>query len=695
MNIKIGLQHYILAGLVLLTLSLLINFIPLIQIIIGLLLIDLLSTAYGQIISPDAGIVYKWIIGFIALICLLIIGGALLIYLLSVNTLSIAALWLLLFLIPIIIWRKQDTILELNIEKYSFDYKKIILPFIFIILSGFAFYFIIQGSTTDVIYSVWSNISNYLVYIYFALSILLLILINKAKGSVWGLYTGIFIFISTALGALLYKLGFGFDFHIHTATTTHIWEYGTISPKPLYYIGYYSLILNFKWLLGISLTFLNKFLVPIIFAGAIPSIIYYSLYTSFDFRKVIFKYLPLSLLLIPYSLFTFSTPQSLANALFIILIALSLIYSFKKDINIKVLWLASIAICFIHPITGVPAFLLTLFISLKEWRLSNYIIGKQRQILFGLIVTLGVFVLPILFFINSYLNGNSINWQLPALHLNLPHLNNYISFFDFIYNFTWLLPLIVIILTITGIIYIYRMKRMPQFFEYALLLLILCINYIWLKYFINFNFLIDYERLNYANRLKDLIFISALPFLFIPLSIFIDKVLNSRFLYKVFTVVLVSIILTSTFYLSYPRRDTYSYNKSLNTSANDFAIVKTIDDSTSEDYVVLANQAVAAAALNTFGFSKYYNTNIYYYPIPTSGPLYQIYLDAIYQRQTIDNILSSTSDLTGVNNIYLVVNNYWTNALSLIDSYKKTATNWQQLNDDYIFYYNLADNVSQ
>jgi len=695
MNIRIGLQHYILAGLILLTLSLLINFIPIIQIIIGLLLIDLLSTAYGQIIAPDAKIVYKWIIGFITLISLLIIGGALLIYFLSINTLSIAALWLLLFLIPIIIWRKQETILELNIEKLKFNYIKLILPLIFIVLSGLTFYFIIDGSTTDVIYSVWSNISNYVLYIYFVLIILLLVLINKANDYTWGLCTGIFIFISIGLGSLMYKLGFGFDYHIHTATTTHIWNYGTISPKPLYYIGYYSLILNLKWLFGISLTFLNKFLVPIIFAGAIPSIIYHSFYTSFNFRKIIFKYLPLSLLLIPYSLFTFSTPQSLANTLFIILISLSLIYSFKHDINIKVLWIIAIAICFIHPITGVPAFLLVLFINLKEWRSSNYIIGKQRQILFILIAILGTLILPILFFINSYLNGNTVNWQLPNLRLNLPHFNTYISFFDFIYNFTWLLPLIIFILTITGIIYIYRMKRIPQFFEYLLLLIILAINYVWLKYFINFNFLIDYERLNYANRLKDLIFISILPFLFIPLSIFIEKVFNSKLMYKISTIILIAIILTSTFYLSYPRRDAYAYNKSLNTSANDITIVKTIDNIASEDYVVLTNQAVAAAALNTFGFSKYYNTNIYYYPIPTSGPLYQIYLDAIYQRQTIDNILKSTYNLTGVNNIYLVVNGYWTDATNLINSYKKTATSWQQLNNDYIFYYNLEDTVSQ
>ncbi|MBL7022294.1 hypothetical protein ISR92_03195 [Patescibacteria group bacterium] len=695
MKLRIGLQHYILAGLILLALSIFINQLPILQFIIGIFLLDLLSTAYGQIFAKNAGYIYKWIIGFITVISLLIIGGSILIYFLSINSLSLSALWLLIYLIPVIIWRKQNIIMEIEFNKPQFNFKSTILPGVFILFAAILLYIFIQGINTEVIYSVWALLSFYWVYIYLLLAILLLLLIYKAREETWGIYTSIFIFLSISLGAILYKLGYGFDYHIHTATTKHIWEMGTISPKPLYYIGYYSLILNFKYLLSLPLSFLNQYLVPIILASTIPSTIYYGLYTSFDFKKVIFRYLPLTLLLIPYSLFTYSTPQSFANTLFIILIALSLPYLFKKEIQLKLLWLLAITIALIHPITGVPAILLILFISLRDWRRSSYIIGKQRQILFTLITIFGAFVLPILFFINSYLNGHTISWQLSHLGFSIPHFNSYISIFDYIYNFIWLMPLLVFILAISGLIYIYRMKRLNQFSEYAIILLILIINYIWLRLFINFNFLIDYERLNYANRLIDLIFICSLPFIFVAFGIFIEKVFDAKNIYKVFIIILIAIILISTFYLSYPTRDPYTYNKSLNTSINDYNIVKQIEEYNTDEYIVLANQAVSAAALSEYGFNKYYHENIYYYPIPTSGPLYQIYLDAVYQRKAIDQILASANSLTNINNIYIVINSYWTDSTNLINSYKKTATSWQQLNDDYIFYYNLAESVSQ
>jgi len=693
MKISISLQHYILAGLVLLTMSLLINVLPIIQFIVGIFLIDLLSTAYGQIVMPGASIIYKWIIGFIALICLLIIGGSIIIYTLSINALSMAALWFLLFLIPIIIWRKQEIILAIEYSKPNINLKSLILPIIFIILAAALSFIFIQGSTTGVIYSVWALLSSYWIYIYYLLAIVLLIIIYSSNNELVSLWSGIFIFLSIGLGAILYKLGYGFDYHIHTATTKYIWDTGTISPKPLYYIGYYSLILNFKWLLGLSLAWLNKFIVIIVFAGVIPTIIYNSLKTAFDSKKEILKYLPLTILLIPYTLLTLSTPQSLANTLFILLITLTLPYLFEKELSIKYLWLITVAICFIHPITGVPAILLILFISLRNWRRSNYVIGKQRQILFILGTILATFVLPILFFINSYLSGNSIDWQLPNISFHLPVFHNYVSFFDYLYNFTWLLPLLVIILVIGGIIYIYRMNRIFQFSEYLLTLLILIINYIWLRFFINFNWLIDYERLNYANRLIDLIFICSLPFLFIAISILLEKILDNKLYIKIFTLLLIAIILTSTFYLSYPTRDPYSFNKSLNTSANDITIVQTINEFNGK-YVVLANQAVSAAALSAYGFVNYYNS-IFYYPLPTSGQLYQLYLDAAYQRKPISRILNDVNDLVNINNVFIVINEYWSNSANLIAVYKKTATNWQQLNNDYIFYYNLADNISQ
>ena len=158
---------------------------------------------------------------------------------------------------------------------------------------------------------------------------------------------------------------------------------------------------------------------------------------------------------------------------------------------------------------------------------------------------------------------------------------------------------------------------------------------------------------------------------------------------------LVAIIFSTTFYLSYPQRDPYIFNKSLNTTSTDLNIVHTIE-SQSSDYIVLANQAVSAAAISEYGFNKYFKDNIFYYPLPTSGPLYQLYLQLAYQQSLVVEVLDSVKNLTGVNNIYFVINSYWSGYNQIVSEHKKTAESWQQIdNKATIFYYNLADKVSQ
>jgi hypothetical protein len=66
--------------------------------------------------------------------------------------------------------------------------------------------------------------------------------------------------------------------------------------------------------------------------------------------------------------------------------------------------------------------------------------------------------------------------------------------------------------------------------------------------------------------------------------------------------------------------------KAVNTTQTDIQVVQAIAADAPQDYVVLSNQAVAAAALKEFGFKKYFADKIFYYPLPTSLPFIKIIL---------------------------------------------------------------------
>ncbi|NBS41578.1 hypothetical protein EBS80_02865, partial [bacterium] len=65
---------------------------------------------------------------------------------------------------------------------------------------------------------------------------------------------------------LVFPLGFGFDPFIHQATEAHIAEFGTISPKPFYYVGQYVLVLFLNHAFAIPIGLADATLVPILTA---------------------------------------------------------------------------------------------------------------------------------------------------------------------------------------------------------------------------------------------------------------------------------------------------------------------------------------------------------------------------------------------------------------------------------------------
>jgi len=190
-------------------------------------------------------------------------------------------------------------------------------------------------------------------------------------------------------------------------------------------------------------------------------------------------------------------------------------------------------------------------------------------------------------------------------------------------------------------------------------------------------------------RILSLVVIFLLPFIMISFYYLGEKILPQKKFIKISFLIFSAILITTSFYLSYPRFDRYWNSRGYSTGKNDLEAVHWIEDDAKEDYIVLANQQVSAGALREFGFSRYYKGDIYFYPIPTGGPLYQYYLKMVYEKPNKKTALQAM-DLAGVNKAYFVLNKYWFAFPKVLDEAKFEADSWQEIGQGevYVFEYN-------
>jgi hypothetical protein len=211
-----------------------------------------------------------------------------------------------------------------------------------------------------------------------------------------------------------------------------------------------------------------------------------------------------------------------------------------------------------------------------------------------------------------------------------------------------------------------------------------------LKFVISINFLIDYEQGDYANRILEISFYFLYPIIFYGLIIFLKKLSKQKEVIRILFIIFISALITSSLYLSYPRSDDYQTSQLFNISQTDIETVKWINqDAESENFIVLANQQVSAAAVKEYGFKKYFNSQ-FYYPIPTNSPLYSYYLKMVDEEPKREYVDEAMINL-GVKQAYFVMNSYWWRFKEITDEAKKTADSFKLINNgaNIVFKYNL------
>lgn len=555
---------------------------------------------------------------------------------------------------------------------------------LFLYASMFAKLLSVQTDTS--ITSPWNLLSQIFFIQYLLATFVLIALSTQAKFSkfISAILLSLHLFLSFSVALIIYKLGFGFDPFIHESTIRHIAENGFILPKQPYYVGYYMLILFLHDITHVSISFLNTAIIPI---SASILLTTFSLLLYPTKNKLHVGILAaLSFLIIPYSGFVMSTPQALAN-LFAILVIIQLFHNNASNLQNNLLpFLMSIATLFIHPLTGAPLFLFTLLFVI--WMHSRQALQKNLEPIINSIFFLtGLLTVPILFLIQNWQSGSLIpftdiiqpsNISVFIPSLSTPHF--YKALPDMVYAFGMNQILIVTMLSILGIYFSYKQATASHRWHFVAMAIGLFMSAPLINLITLHPDVIAYEQNSFAARISVLGLYFLIPFLLLFILYFIEYFHSHKNpLTRLAPIVIITALVTISFYFAYPRDNTYEIGRFHSLSASDKKAVNWIENETQSPYVVLSNQMMSAAALQQFGFDRYSN-GIYFYAIPTGGQLYEQYLAMVYQEPSRET-MKKAADLYGASSAYFAIHDYWLDAdtitkkLETISDSQKTIDN--------------------
>jgi hypothetical protein len=597
----------------------------------------------------------------ISFISLVVNIGSLFYYLYRFNSLSFVlmlflSLLSLFFFFYFIIYTKDQQ--EGGKEKFK------PISILVLLLSVALFFILFNSSSSLAISSPWHFLPPYFFILLFALILLLIYLRTRLVVLLYLIFFSVSFFV--------YQIAFGYDQLLHQRSMYEILKFGAISPKTFYYVGQYSLEFFFNKLLPFSLENVSRALAPLLSAILIP------LSFLFNFKKgeKNINLILLLFLLLPFSIFTYTVPQNLAFLFLTLIIIFSSNNSFLKEkYSFPFLFSLSLSAFFIHPISGVSALIFVFILLFKKFK---------KKLLIILSYLAQIFVLPILlFFVGGSLSLPNINFDFLQPKI-LGQENVYLNFvYFFFYNRLYIFIFLIIIslylfIKKKGIKNVFVLNFFALFFSYIISL------------FVSFPFLSDIDKSSYSNRLLISSLLFLIPVFFNFFSELVAVVLRQKKQFRFYVGIFFALFLLASFYLNYPRKDNYFNSRGYSVSSSDFTAVKSIEENkVNDNYIVLANQQVGAAAIKEFGFKRYYDGWLYY-SVQTGGLFYDYYLKMLDNpdRELIMELLSQT----GADNAYVVVNDYWWAYERIVNEMKVEADSYYQAGDDKVsvFHFNLT-----
>ena len=655
---------------------------------------------------PD---LFKFLYGLLFFIAGLSLFGALIYFFYKLNALAFASLVLLppFVILPFLRFgnhpESERHFNPVQINPHILRTTLLLAAFIFLTILNLRY--LLAGGTVEAIRTPWKVLPfDFFINYFVATLVLLYFVLKSQKEGLNLILISVHTFLTVTLALFVYRVGYGFDPFIHQATEEIILSQGLILPKPFYYLGQYSLVVFLAKIFHTSVVWVDRLLLPTLLSLFLPTTIYFSLKPFTERNKTPGASLAsLLIFLLPFAAFISTTPQGLANFFLLIIIFLGLL-ALRREFSIPVLWFLGFTTLLIHPLAGLPALifllLLTVFIFFKK---QQGIFEFVRHVVFIMSTLLAAVAIPLVFLaaLFLFLGPSSIfslktiesasnflvalGWPLPGL------VNHFRPLYDLAYTYGQNVVFLLLFFGFAG--YFILKKNLPSVLVYLTAFFALIVNYILIKLFVDFPSLIKYEQGTFPQRILEISFYFLIPLFLFALYKFFEKLMEgkSRAL-KLFFILVFTAFLTFSLYYSYPKDDgeDYQIDRGYSVSLFDLSTVHTIaDDAGAENYIVLANQSVSAAAVKEFGFNKYYGSH-FYYPIPTGDPLYQYYLKMVYQVPSRATV-TEAANLTGVKLVYFVLNKYWTDSDKILEAARPTADETLEIGGGriWIFKYQL------
>ncbi len=592
--------------------------------------------------------------------------------------------------ISLFVFLKKPHIPEVNVpddeKDTGFNVGRKLLVVLCLMTEALLFKTLILHSTTELLISPWQTVTAWFFVAYAFATALIIYTTIQTKSTLtrYGLIS-LHLFLTFSIAAIIYVYGFGFDGFIHRATELWIKEHGFILPKTPYYIGQYSFIVFLSHLTSLPIFFLDVFYIPILAAISLPVAFGTIVKNNLRIPESAAVHM---VWIIPFLYFlnlNLTTPHNVV-LLFMIILVLGIWSYLHTDFPVSILIILALAAALTHPLLGIPMVLFTAgAVCIKHAQ-------KKMTIPLVLLCGVGITLAPILLFgLNNLVHGQGFaTLQNPLEHtsafielLKRPYwyAKNSTLVFEIVYAWQWMIP---VLASLVGLIFFFISKKKIT----STLFLAGWVSFIlaaWiLRTSITFPGVSLAEQGNYPYRLLATSVLFLLPWIVEILTRGLQKLAGKPAWIKFGLLVCTAAVLMLSLYFSYPQRNQKARFPGFNVTQTDFTTVKQIhSDNTTYDYVVLSNILTGAAALTEYGFAQYFPTpegELFYYSVPSGGPLAHLYGQMLYEGQKREYILEAM-DLVNVNKAYFVVNSYWANFDAIVEGAKKTANSWQSIDD--------------
>lgn len=544
---------------------------------------------------------------------------------------------------------------------------------------------ILNGSPTP-----WLN-SNWLsFFIFFLISFCFLTKMIRGDKNLFFI-ASLYLFLIVNVIAIKYLLSFGYDSLLHQASLNYIDLHGQIDPLTPFYIGQYVLEILIHKVSGISFVFLERWLVPLFFWLMSLAAGFY-VTRNLKLSASAIGLVPLSVLLLLPSFFTYTSPFAFSLIwVFVAAISLWLYLNTGEKEKFYLSLISALIALLIHPFVCLSV-LLPLFFVRKFY--DSQTIKWRYVFLFFFSSTLAV---PLAFLGYHWFKGQIIFLKDPFYYADY-----FLAMFGdpAWYSLTthslgeYLIYLLekahLMIFGLVAIWWLFfdKKNRRGNLFLFAIALGIMVAAW----FFVAGIEVEGYgygDQINYSYRLVGIAQWLLWIFVFLIVKQLINWISQRKKIVSYILISLGALLLTVSFYITYPRNDNIVRANVNNIRVIDYEVIDYIQQTENgkDGYLVFANQIFGAAAIQKFGYKPYYDTKwgeVFYYSVPMSGELNQRY-EKMMNATTFDQeIVNEVLLETGVDKAYFIITDYWPLFEETYQHMKESAAAYENFEDGKI-----------